>query len=135
CGEHHRVAAPGDLGGDTQKGARSALSEGHFWPSRRRQRRRPTRASVQHLTQETPDTGYVMVTPIPHFDPGALSLEFAYAGGLGGVDEQWHAPEDLTAWVSARFGHLGPLAAPATERELVDAIHLRDAVATVSRAF
>lgn len=76
-----------------------------------------------------------MVTPIPHFDPGALSLEFAYAGGLGGVPEQWHAPGDLTAWVSARFAVLGPLAAPATERELVDAIHLRDAIAIVARAF
>lgn len=81
---------------------------------------------------ETGHTGYVISTPLPHFDPGALCLEFAYSGSLGEVPEQWHAPHDLSEWVEARFGNLGPLAADATERELVDAIVLRDAIATVT---
>lgn len=73
--------------------------------------------------------------PLPHFDPGSLCLEFAYTGSLGEVNEQWHAPGDLSQWVRDRFGHLGPLAGDASERELVDAIVLRDAISTVTLDF
>ncbi|HRN29843.1 MAG TPA: CGNR zinc finger domain-containing protein [Terrimesophilobacter sp.] len=75
-------------------------------------------------------------TPIPHFDPGALSLEFAYAGSLGGipdgVPEQWHTPSDLAAWLAERFAGFD---GEATERELVDAILLRDAIARLAVDF
>lgn len=77
-----------------------------------------------------------MPTPIPQFDPGSLSLEFAYAGSLGGVPggvpEQWHAPADLASWLAPRFaGFDGDV----TERELVDAILLRDAIAALALDF
>lgn len=71
-------------------------------------------------------------TPIEHFDPGALCLEFAYAGSLGGVVEQWHAPADLAAWVAHRFGGFDGVV---SERELVDAILLRDAIGALARDF
>lgn len=74
-------------------------------------------------------------TPIANFDPGALCLEYAYAGSLGigrGGAELWHAPDDLAAWAATRFDRVG---ASATERELVDAILLRDAIATTALDF
>lgn len=83
----------------------------------------------------TSDTGYVISTPIPNFDPGALCLEYAYAGSLGigdGGAELWHAPDDLASWAAARFDRVDTTA---TERELVDAILLRDAIASVALDF
>ncbi|MBX3095083.1 MAG: CGNR zinc finger domain-containing protein [Cryobacterium sp.] len=79
-------------------------------------------------------------TPIPNFDPGALCLEFAYAGslGLGGRGtESWRAPDDLASWATARFDRVDTSVpgAVASERELVDAILLRDAIAGVALDF
>lgn len=75
-------------------------------------------------------------TPILNFDPGALCLEYAYSGPLQGspaaTTETWHSPDDLTHWVSSRFAALD---AAATERELVDALLLRDALVSVTLDF
>src|SRR5690606_25094862 len=95
----------------------------------------------------TVHTGYVNPTPIPSFDPGALCLEFVYAGPLADVtaatSESWHSPADFAAWVGARHdrvetsvaGASASATATATERELVDAIGLRDAIASVALDF
>ena len=88
----------------------------------------------------TGHTGYVTATaaatPIPNFDPGALCLEYAYSGALAGspvaVKETWHSPGDLTHWVGSRFERTD---ADATERELVDALLLRDAIVSVAFDF
>lgn len=79
-------------------------------------------------------------TPIPNFDPGALCLEYAYAGSLGvggGGTELWHAPGDLASWAAARFDRVDTsvVGTAASERELVDAILLRDAIASVALDF
>lgn len=79
------------------------------------------------------------------FETGATCLDFAYLGGfpadafgpasgLPGAsgDTPWNGllvPADLGDWLAARFGRLG--AAP-TDRELVDAKALRDAIARLA---
>lgn len=81
------------------------------------------------------------LTPIPQFDPGALCLEFVYAGPVTGViamtSETWHSPADLAEWIAARYDRVDASAggSATTERELVDAIGLRDAIASVAVDF
>ncbi len=67
------------------------------------------------------------------FDSGALSLDFAYTGGMRDEprDERLHAPSDLGAWLRDRFERLG---GEPTERDLADALGLRAAVASVAQA-
>ena len=72
------------------------------------------------------------------FDSGALSLDFAYTGDFGfGVPswERWHAPTDLTDWLSDRFTE------PEEERDwecdevlFAEARELRAAIARLARA-
>ncbi|HEX6365964.1 MAG TPA: CGNR zinc finger domain-containing protein [Agromyces sp.] len=67
------------------------------------------------------------------FDSGSFALDFAYAGALGEMPapERLHAPDDLTAWLRARF----PVAVGAARTlDLFDAIKLRDAIARMARA-
>lgn len=63
-----------------------------------------------------------------HFDAGADSLDFAHTGALGA--ESLHSARDLDAWLADRF----PGLAPASERDLVDALHLRAAIAMLATA-
>ncbi len=57
------------------------------------------------------------------FDSGALSLDFAHASV--------QSADDLAAWLGERFDRL---ADDAAERDLVDALALRDAVVRLARA-
>jgi predicted RNA-binding Zn ribbon-like protein len=70
-----------------------------------------------------------------YFDAGAESLDFAYtgelAGGAGG-GELLHAPADLGAWLTERVPRLD--AAEVSERDLSDALGLRDALARLFTA-
>jgi predicted RNA-binding Zn ribbon-like protein len=63
------------------------------------------------------------------FDSGALCLDF----GLAGVDvrEQFASPADLVQWLGARFERLDKQVA---DRELADAVLLREAIARSGRA-
>ena len=65
------------------------------------------------------------------FDSGANCLDFAYTGALGENPawEQLHSPDDLARWLQTRFKQVD---ATGTERELVDAIALRAAIARVA---
>jgi predicted RNA-binding Zn ribbon-like protein len=68
------------------------------------------------------------------FDSGALSLDFGYTGDYGydrPAWEQLHGPDDLTAWLTGRFG---ALRAPATDAMLAEAFRLRAAITGVARA-
>jgi predicted RNA-binding Zn ribbon-like protein len=67
------------------------------------------------------------------FDSGSFALDFAYTGTIGGlrVDEQLHAPDDLSQWLHERFPM--PVGA-ARSRDLFDAIALRDAIARMAVA-
>jgi predicted RNA-binding Zn ribbon-like protein len=64
------------------------------------------------------------------FDAGSESLDFAYTGGLAGdagSGEQLRTPHDLGAWLAERVDRLDP--DEVTERDLADALGLRDALA------
>jgi predicted RNA-binding Zn ribbon-like protein len=68
------------------------------------------------------------------FDSGSLALDFGYTGDYGYGVPEWehlHAPADLTAWLTDRFG---PLAAPVSPAELRRALGLRDIVTRLARA-
>jgi predicted RNA-binding Zn ribbon-like protein len=62
------------------------------------------------------------------FDSGALAIDFAYTGGFGRRPE-WehlHTPADLAEWLEGRFAEVD---GDVTDRDLVDAKTLRDAIA------
>jgi len=65
------------------------------------------------------------------FDSGATSLDFAYTGAMGGNPawEQLHSANDLAAWLDARFP-----GTDTTDRDLVDAVALRAALANLLTA-
>lgn len=69
------------------------------------------------------------------FDSGALALDFAYTGGMGGDRDEWEllrTPENLAEWLSARFTEVD---GTVSDGDLRDALHLRSAVArTATRA-
>jgi predicted RNA-binding Zn ribbon-like protein len=67
------------------------------------------------------------------FEPGALCLDFAYTGALGENPawERLYSPGDLASWLQTRFDQVD---AAGTERELVDALALRAAIARVAVA-
>ncbi len=67
------------------------------------------------------------------FDSGALCLDFAYTGGMGDNPawERLASPEQLGAWLDERFDEAG---AAATDRDLVDALALRGAIARSATA-
>lgn len=69
------------------------------------------------------------------FDSGALSLDFAYTGGMGGGRAEWEqlgTREDLAGWLSERFTEVD---GTVSDGDLRDALHLRSAVArTATRA-
>jgi predicted RNA-binding Zn ribbon-like protein len=70
-----------------------------------------------------------------HFDAGADSLDFAYTGDWGlGVPqwEQLHSAGDLGAWLADRYDRVR--ADDATERDLVDGLALRAAIARLATA-
>lgn len=67
------------------------------------------------------------------FDPGSLSLAFAYTGDLGyGVPawEQLHSSTDLDAWLIERFG---ALLYPSDEADYAGAGQLRMAISASAR--
>ncbi|WP_309621060.1 ABATE domain-containing protein, partial [Salinibacterium sp.] len=63
-----------------------------------------------------------------HFDAGSFALDFAYTGAMGNIaaGEQLHSPADLMAWLHERFPEMD---ATATDRDLIDALALRQAIA------
>jgi Conserved protein containing a Zn-ribbon-like motif, possibly RNA-binding len=68
------------------------------------------------------------------FDSGSLALDFGYTGDYGYGVPEWerlHTPDDLTAWLTDRFG---PLGTPASEADLTEARHLRAAIARMARS-
>ncbi len=67
------------------------------------------------------------------FDSGALALDFAYTGAMGG-DPAWErlrTPGDLAAWLSERFTGID---GTVTDRDLMDAAALRAAIAGIAAA-
>jgi Conserved protein containing a Zn-ribbon-like motif, possibly RNA-binding len=68
------------------------------------------------------------------FDSGSLALDFGYTGDYGYGVAEWerlHAPADLSAWLTERFG---PLAAPASQADLTEALRLRAVIVRMARA-
>lgn len=67
-----------------------------------------------------------------YYDSGSLSLDFAHTGGLDATagTEQLHSPDDLARWLGERVKRLDPAS---TERELADALLLREAIARLAR--
>jgi predicted RNA-binding Zn ribbon-like protein len=65
------------------------------------------------------------------FDSGATAFDFAYTGGMGDnpLWEQLDTPNALAAWLDARFA-----GTDTTDRDLVDALALRAALAHVLTA-
>lgn len=68
------------------------------------------------------------------YDSGALSLDFAHTGALDASSgtEQLHSPADLGGWLAERVDRLDPTS---TERELADALLLREAIGRIARSF
>jgi predicted RNA-binding Zn ribbon-like protein len=69
------------------------------------------------------------------FDSGSLALDFGYTGDYGYGVPEWehlHAPADLTAWFTDRFGLL---AEPVSTAELRGALRLRAVITRLARAF
>ena len=64
------------------------------------------------------------------FDPGSISLDFAYTGAMGDNPdrETWHRPADASAWFAERYGVRVRL----TRDDLARARKLRAAVATLT---
>jgi predicted RNA-binding Zn ribbon-like protein len=86
-----------------------------------------------------PATGQWFVALDGHpwwFDSGSTALDFAYTGAMG-VGSTWYsdawedlrAPADLGAWLASRYPSVDD---GATERDLVDAIALRSAIARIA---
>lgn len=67
------------------------------------------------------------------FDSGSLSLDFAYTGSMGENPawEKFHQPSDLGAWLAGRFERVNT---ESNDRELIDAIALRAAIAGLAHA-
>lgn len=68
------------------------------------------------------------------FDSGALALDFGYTGDYGYDNPAWerlHSRDDLTAWLTDRFG---TLRAQPTDAEFVDALRLRAAICAAARS-
>ena len=63
-----------------------------------------------------------------HFDAGAGALDFAYSGAMDNNPdgERLRSPADLAAWLDERFPDVD---ATATDRDLIDALALRQAIA------
>ena len=81
------------------------------------------------------------------FDSGSVALDFAYSGSMGDTAawEKLHTAEDLATWLNERFtvavpesGSAASVSAPgalsATDRDLLDAKALRDAIASLTNA-
>lgn len=68
-----------------------------------------------------------------HFDAGSIALDFAYTGAMGNnaTGEQLHSPSDLMDWLRERFPEMD---ATATDRDLIDALALRQAIARSTMA-
>jgi predicted RNA-binding Zn ribbon-like protein len=69
-----------------------------------------------------------------YYDSGSVSLDFAHTGALDPTagTEQLHSPADLGRWLAERVDRLDPAS---TERELADALLLREAITRVARGF
>lgn len=69
-----------------------------------------------------------------YYDSGTVSLDFAHTGDLDPTagTEQLHSPDDLGRWLADRVDRLDPAS---NERELADALHLRDAIAHIARGY
>ncbi|WP_411698508.1 CGNR zinc finger domain-containing protein, partial [Conyzicola sp.] len=67
------------------------------------------------------------------FDSGALPLDFAYSGAMGDNPawETLHSADDLASWLEGRFPEQ---LIPAAQRDLTDALALRDAIARSATA-
>ncbi|WP_245866889.1 CGNR zinc finger domain-containing protein [Diaminobutyricimonas aerilata] len=67
------------------------------------------------------------------FESGAVSLDFAYTGEVDGgrvQQEQFGRPDDLGAWLAARFDGID---AHVDDRALADALLLRSAIGAAAR--
>jgi predicted RNA-binding Zn ribbon-like protein len=60
------------------------------------------------------------------FDAGSVALDFAYAGGLGEVENSLAEIASLGSWLAARYPEL---ATETTERDVLDARTLHDSLA------
>ena len=60
------------------------------------------------------------------FEWAGLAIDFAYTGGMGIGPEAWAGPGDLEEWLKSRYPEIE---GPVGERELMDALALRDAIA------
>jgi len=69
-----------------------------------------------------------------YYDSGALSIDFAHTAALDPTagDEQLHSPADLGGWLAERVDRLDPAS---NERELADALLLRDAIARIAHGY
>lgn len=69
-----------------------------------------------------------------YYDSGSTSLDFAHTGTLDPTagTEQLHSPADLGGWLAERVDRLDPAT---NERELADALLLRDAIARVAHGY
>jgi predicted RNA-binding Zn ribbon-like protein len=68
------------------------------------------------------------------FESGALSLDFGYTGDYGYGVAEWehlHRPDDLTEWLTGRFG---VLSRPVTQAEFARALQFRAAITGTARA-
>ncbi len=68
-----------------------------------------------------------------HFDAGSLALDFAYTGAMGDNQawERLHTPADLASWLDERFPDVD---GTATDRDLIDSLALRAAIARSATA-
>ena len=90
---------------------------------------------MRQTEDQTSPTGQWFTSGDGHrwwFDSGSVALDFAYTGGMGepGRWERLHTAADLTGWLAERFSGIGE----AAERDLVDAVALRGAIARLAQA-
>lgn len=85
----------------------------------------PTGATGQWFTSSTSRLWW--------FDSGARALDFAYTGAMGGNPawEKLHTPADLAEWLEKRFEASD---GTVSDRDLIDAIGLRAAIASIASA-
>ena len=116
-------------------------------PAEYRDRERTKRRVVSARSSVTTDNGYMRADAVPlvpttgqwletdgvrwWFDSGSLALDFAHTGALPGGSEQLHSPSDLGIWLSERFERMN---AVASERELSDALLLRESIGRLATA-
>jgi predicted RNA-binding Zn ribbon-like protein len=65
------------------------------------------------------------------FDSGSVALDFAHTGGFASEHELLAGSAALAGWVSVRFPEI---VAAASDRDLIDARTLREAIARVARS-